>query len=163
MKPIRNPLLSLIRRSALTGAALLLCLAPAGAARRACEPLRLAGMMGPGMGPGMNTGRGGSAAANASAAASSSDGAGRALVRYIRDQGLSCLRCHGVDAPRFGPPFRAMARAAAGQPDPQRRLREAIVNGVGRMPPGLADGEQAKRLAHYILELAGHSDAAGAR
>lgn len=164
MKSIHKPLLPFLRRCALFGAALLLCLAPpAGAARRASEPSRLAGMMGPGMGMGSGMGRGGPAAANDSAAAASSETPGRALVRYIRDQGLSCLRCHAVDAPRFGPSFRAIARAAAGQSDPQDRLRQAIVNGVGRMPPGLANGEQAKQLAHDILELAAHTDAAGAR
>ncbi|HKK05217.1 MAG TPA: hypothetical protein VKA50_05145 [Gammaproteobacteria bacterium] len=132
--------------------ALLGCAARAG---QRPAPTRLAGMMGRGMMGGAMGGEGSARAPDSTAGSSAREpqGAEQALLHYISDQRLSCLRCHAVDAQRFGPSFRAMARSAGAAPDAATRLSDRIAEGVGRMPPGLATRVQARRLARLILEL----------
>lgn len=77
----------------------------------------------------------------------------RALLGYLRDQRLACLQCHAVDSAGFGPPFAQIAEYYAGRPGAQRVLQRAIVQGVGRMPGGLASPAQAAELGRLILQL----------
>ena len=76
-----------------------------------------------------------------------------ALLSYIRSQNLVCLQCHSVSGSGFGPPFALIAATYAGKQGAQQTLAEHILQGFGRMPPGLATPAQAAQLARMILAL----------
>lgn len=75
------------------------------------------------------------------------------MLGYIRARGLPCLQCHSIADPGFGPPFTAIAQVHMGQKDEKGIIESRILHGFGRMPPGLANNEQAKTLANLIVGL----------
>lgn len=82
------------------------------------------------------------------------------LEAYIGNQHLSCFSCHAISRNRIGPSFDDIAQRYAGDPDAERMLSGAILQGVvgkwqgyGGMPGKLASPEQAGELAHLIMDL----------
>lgn len=110
-----------------------------------------AGMMGGGMmGPGMMGSQG---APEVPSSVAVNPHRAEAVESYIRNQNLVCLQCHSVSGSGFGPPFALVAASYAGKRGAQETLTEHILQGFGRMPPGLATAAQAAQLAKMILAL----------
>ena len=78
----------------------------------------------------------------------------RALLDYIRQQRLACMQCHTVDEGGFGPSFAQIGQYYAQRPEQASTLQQSIVQGIGRMPGGLASAGQASVLGGLILDLA---------
>lgn len=149
---------------ALFAAAVLFGAAPlsAAAADATHAPLRVAGMSGGMMGHmGMMGGSGQAEPAGEAAPNARAQAAADRLLHYIREQHLACLRCHALSGSGFGPSFRDIAKSAARDRAGAQRLVDSIVNGVGRMPTGLATRTQARKLVDDILRLDGHDTNAG--
>lgn len=76
------------------------------------------------------------------------------LLGYIQHQRLQCLQCHAISKVIFGPSFASVSARYAHQQDAAKILDDHIAHGFGRMPPGLANDQQAHDLAKLIISLA---------
>ncbi len=110
-----------------------------------------AGMMGPGgmMGAAPDT-----AAPGVESPPPVDAGAARRLSGYIDHQQLACKQCHALDTGGVAPSFAEIASYYARHPRQQHAMRRSIVDGIGRMPGGLASPDQAAELERLIVDLA---------
>lgn len=82
-----------------------------------------------------------------------------ALVHYVNAQGLACMSCHSVDAKVVGPAWIAVAKKYHNDPHALALLTDRIQNGGSGtwgstpMPPGMANHQQAQKLAKLIMDL----------
>lgn len=81
------------------------------------------------------------------------------LTSYVQAQGLACMSCHGVMEKKVGPAWIAVAKKYQNDAKAESTLVNRIQNGgVGTwgqvpMPPGMANHEQAEKLAKMIMDL----------
>lgn len=70
----------------------------------------------------------------------------------------NCMNCHAIADKRVGPPFHAVAEKYANDPGAEDRLATKIREGgtgtwgVFTMPPNDVTPDEAKRLAHWVLQ-----------
>lgn len=82
----------------------------------------------------------------------------QALLDYIRRQKLACLQCHTVVEGGFAPSFAQVSQNYAQRPGNIDALERSILQGIGRMPGGLASTSQARVLSRLIVNLAKFRD-----
>lgn len=120
--------------------------------------LKIAMMGGNLMGPGMMGSSG--ASQSSSNNGSASEVAAKPLEAYIGNRHLTCFSCHAVTGNGMGPPFVEIAHRYKGQSEATNILADSIAQGVSGkwqgypgMPGGLASHQQARELAHLIMDL----------
>jgi cytochrome c551/c552 len=79
------------------------------------------------------------------------------LLSYIQNEHLQCMQCHAVSKVTVGPSFSSVSANYAHKKDAIQILGNHIAHGFGRMPPGLANDQQAHDLSKLILSLAEES------
>lgn len=77
----------------------------------------------------------------------------KALLTYIQKQRLQCLQCHAVSKTMVGPSFASVSARYDKKEDAAKILGAHIAHGIGRMPPGFANKDQANELAQLIIRL----------
>lgn len=85
----------------------------------------------------------------------------RELSGYVQSQHLQCMQCHAVSKSSIAPSFSVVSARYAHRKDAVQVLSENIAHGIGRMPPGLANKQQAHDLAKLILGLVEESNKSG--
>ena len=79
------------------------------------------------------------------------------LLGYVQNQHLQCMQCHAVSKFIAGPSLSSVSARYAHKKDAIQILSDHISHGFGRMPPGLANDQQAHELAKLIISLAEES------
>ncbi|MGA7800434.1 MAG: c-type cytochrome [Gammaproteobacteria bacterium] len=99
------------------------------------------------------------ASAPASAAISVNQADSSKLLHYVDSEGLACMSCHSVGQKVVGPAWSAVAQKYHNDPHALALLTDRIENGGSGtwgsmpMPPGMANQQQAQKLAALIIGL----------
>lgn len=82
------------------------------------------------------------------------------IKSYVSSNNLSCMQCHSITHKVVGPAWLSVAKKYETTPNAQAQLAKAIANGNSGiwgpipMPGGMANTQQATKLAKMILGLA---------